>query len=213
MKKSYFLILFLDVIIILYTIFTFKNLSHHFGEHGLITYLSFYQLLFSSFLALLIFNVRKHTKNKELIWIIICLGFLFMAIDEVNEIHENIDFGLKFNLTINGSNLLIKIDDLLIGIFAITGITLFFIFSTEIKIFKEAIPYFIVIFVFTFIMILIDLPESRTNIIFFFLQDMFLARKYGYWINITEEVLKLLIEGLIIGTFLYCHNTAIKLKK
>ena len=96
--RTIFLLVFaINIFFIAIGLFIVKTPLQYFGkEASPITWLSFFQLLTIAYLSWETFKLRKKScspvwKDPALLWGIIALGFLFLSIDEVIRIHENMD--------------------------------------------------------------------------------------------------------------------------
>src|SRR3972149_1207390 len=100
-RRSFLLIIAsIDILAITAALILGEAPDQYFEEEGFITYLSFLQLLVVSAFAWNIFRLKN--KNKGLlelktwkaphfIWLIIAMGFVYLALDEALMVHENID--------------------------------------------------------------------------------------------------------------------------
>lgn len=74
-----------------------KSWMRYFDEGAFMSWFSFAQLIITSGLAWQVFQVRKQTflkfyhHQKYQLWALIAIGFLFLGIDEVIQIHEKTD--------------------------------------------------------------------------------------------------------------------------
>jgi len=95
------------------------ELSVKFEEHGFITTFSSLQLLACSVPCTLIY-----IKRKQFIWLIIAIGFVFLALDEKFLIHENLDFWIHQVLNMTETTMTDRIDDFLILLYGLVGLSL-----------------------------------------------------------------------------------------
>lgn len=74
-----------------------NRLDRHFDEEGLVTYSSALLMAATSCFAFLCFLARRDQGGKDVwpwgrwLWLLIGLGFLFFALDEIMEFHEELD--------------------------------------------------------------------------------------------------------------------------
>lgn len=215
-KNILITVLLIDTVIIFFVLSSVKPLNY-FAEEGLITNFSFYHLLFCSYLAWWIFKER--CKNHELInlttpcivWLIVSVGFVYLAVDEVKELHEIVDLNIHNVLNIKETALTDRIDDLIIGFYLFIAIWVFYFYRTETAIYKKIFPLFCVAFFLIFLMIVSDVVTNRTDILMFFINDYPVAVKCWYYFSLSEDVLKIYAEALLIGGFAYCLEIAKKI--
>lgn len=152
-------ILSIDVIAIIIASMAGKYPEQYFKEGAFITYLSFFQLLAASIFAFIIFCIRwveaglKGLKMPLLIWLVIGMAFVYMSLDEVWEIHENLDFFIHRIFNIQETGFTDRIDDVVVGCYGLFGLIILYFSREEFKKYREAFPLLKGGFVFMFIMV------------------------------------------------------------
>jgi hypothetical protein len=146
--------------------------ANHFKEGGFITILSVFQLLAISWLSYKILQARDVTRRCSLwrdssaVWGIISLGFLFLAADDLFEIHENIDRLIHYVFNLQETGLTDRIDDILIGLYGLAGIGVLIVYRDELKTYREVLPFFTCGFVLLFTTVALDVLTNRKDILF-----------------------------------------------
>lgn len=178
-----------------------------FSEDGIITKLSVIQLVVIAWLSCNIFNTRRIKgkyslwKNSAVVWLIISIGYLFLAADDLFLIHENIDILIHQLFNIQETALSDRIDDFLVCLYGMIGIGVLFSFRDELKSYKEAYPFFIFGFVIFFIMVLVDMLINRNDILPLIFHHEH-AKTLDLWMTFAEDSLKVFAEAFfIIGFF------------
>ena len=187
------------------TIYSYTGVNH-FQEDGFITILSVFQLLAISWLSYKILQTRNVTRrcvlwrDSSALWGIISLGFLFLAADEFFQIHEKIDFQIHYLFNIPETGFTDRIDDILVGIYGLAGISTLIAYRDELKTHRKALPFFICGFVLLFAMIVLDVLTNRRDILQV-LFDYNSAIVLDVWLSHAEDSLKVFAEVFFIGAF------------
>ena len=134
---------------------------------------------------------------------------MFLSIDEVARLHENMDrFIHKRIFHMKETALSDRIDDLIIGVYALFGIGTMWFFRDELKKYYKVIPYFAISFIFIFSMVIVELITNRFDVFPYFISSHSLAKSLYKLGKIVEESLKLFAEGILVGAFYYCLQLA-----
>lgn len=187
------------------TIYSYTGVNH-FKEDGFITILSVFQLLTISWLSykiLLSLNVKRKYipwRDSSALWGIISLGFLFLAADEFFQIHEKIDFQIHHFFNMRETGLTDRIDDILVGLYGLAGISALIAYRDELKTHRKAFPFFIYGFALLFTMVAIDVLTNRKDILRV-LFDYNLASILHVWLSCAEDSLKVFAEAFFLGAF------------
>lgn len=177
-----------------------------FSEGGFITKLSVSQLFLLAWLSFKIFQSRRvisrHSLSRDssTVWLIVALGFLFLAVDDLFMIHENLDGLIHEVFNMQETALTDRIDDFLVGLYGLAGIGVLIIFRDELKAYREAFPSFIFGFVLLFIMVSLDMLINRNDILpLIFDHDH--VDVLNVWITLAEDSLKVFAEAFFILAF------------
>lgn len=69
-----------------------------------------------------------------------CAGFVFLAIDELVEVHEHLDEWIHLWLGVRETALSDRLDDMIVALYAIAGMAALALARDEIRPFREALP-------------------------------------------------------------------------
>ena len=213
-KSVLFLTFGINIFFIILGLLLGNTPNQYFGkEASFITWVSFFQILTVANFAWKTFKLKREGstlsifKDPSFIWCIIALGFVFLSIDEVARIHENMDrFIHKRILHMKETALSDRIDDLIIGVYAFIGLGSMFNYRAELKKYSKSIPLFTIGFVFLFAMIIVELAENRYDFIPYMIHNEVIAKAVFEWCKVLEEVFKLFAEAMFIGAFYYCYK-------
>ena len=196
-----------------------RNPMRYFDDGGFISVLSIGQLLFIAYLCWRISILRSQQnslltgwKNPSTFWQVMTAGFIFLALDEGLQIHENIDKNLHKLLNLNPDGVTDILDDLIILMYVIIGLLFLWIFKKELRKFTSALRWFIIGFGFSFLTVALDLFTQKTYPLSLLIQnhDKLISIYTGF--QVSEEIAKILAEGAFIVGFCSCLIIAKKLK-
>ena len=202
----------IDILAIITALILGEVPKQHFEEKGFITYLSFLQLLVVAAFTWNIFRLKN--KNKGLlelktwkaphfIWLIIAMGFVYLALDEALMIHENIDWAIHSILGIQKTSITDRIDDVIVGLYGLIALIVLYFYREELNNYSEAFPLFKVGFVLLFSSAVIDIfPQEDTLALL--ISKRYRVMSVRGWLKAIEESFKLTSEGAFIGAFYYC---------
>jgi hypothetical protein len=108
-----------------------------FDEHGVVTILSFTQLLLTCFVSFDIWRQRRKAgplrlKDDSTIWLIIALGFAYLAADEEILLHEGAGHSFHKLLGLAETAWSSRLDDMLVGVYGVIGIIVLWLYRREI---------------------------------------------------------------------------------
>jgi len=217
-----FIIIFDSCIILIGLLFSIRDTDRpreSFEEWGFVTIISGFQLLFIGFISWEICWRRcvalkpGGEKLQHYIWLIIGLGFFYMAFDEVFELHEGIDYFIHDQLNMTETDVSDRLDDGIVLGYLVIGLLLLNRAKEEIGRFRESFPYFKKALILVIIMLSIDIIANKKDVIGFFISDRGL--RDGVWtsLEILEEIIKLLAGGIILGGTIFCREIAKKLQR
>ena len=183
----------------------------YFQEKGFITHLSFVQLLLGAILAGNIYATIKHSPNTKLarnalLWLIISLGLIFLALDDILSIHEQIDSLTHDLLRIEETNITDLADDLIIGLYLLIFLTYVFFQRRAIGLFKPSFIFFIIGFGLTIVMIIFDTMSNNTMFTSAFFNDGVREKIARQWLGVIEDSAKIFAEGMFIVGIYKCRE-------
>jgi len=210
-KKILLAVIALDIIVICIALIA-KNPLIHFSEAGFVTCFSFFQLLIIASLSREIFIIRKGQaktnawKMPYAIWLIMAVAFVFLSIDELGMIHEYVDIFIHKIFSIEETALTDRIDDMLVALYGLVGIMGLYYYREELKKYREATVLFITGFIFFFAMISLDLLFNTDDILRLFFSNVSTLHNLDYWLDIIEDIIKIIAEGIFIVAFYRCYE-------
>lgn len=177
-----------------------------FEEGELITWLSFYQLLIISGLSWRIFALRGGPirpgiwRSSKILWAVVALGFVFLAFDEIGEIHEQLDKLVHRLSDTVETPLTDRLDDAFVGLYGLIGISLLYYYRDEWTSERTVVPFFIGGFSLLFVMVGFD-AWSNVNYLPPKLPNGSPMETLQTWLSVLEESFKVFAEGLFIAGF------------
>ena len=144
------------------------------GEGEPITWLSFAHLLVISGIAGSIFYYRTDGRlhagmwrSPMLIWLLIALGFLFLAVDEVAKIHESLDRSFHRILQMQETGLTDRLDDAIVLAYGVMGLGVLYVYREELMPYRPALPLVVGGFALFIFMGLLDAMVNRNDVFLF----------------------------------------------
>lgn len=204
-----YLLLF-DIIAIITAIITGIHDSkplRYFGEGHFITWISALQLFAISWLAFIILNARRsraeklHWRAPFFVWALISMGFLFLALDDLFMIHESLDKKIHYFLNMKETGLSDRIDDFIVGLYGIFGISILYMYRAEIKNYRQALPFLVYGFALLFTMVALDAITNRKDVLSFLIDQRDVVKNVYISLSILEDSLKILAESCFLASF------------
>ena len=180
------------------------------GEGEPITWLSFVHLLVTSGIAGGIFycrtggSLREGWRNPAFVWLLIALGFFFLAIDEVAKIHESLDHFVHRVLQLQETGLTDRLDDAIMLGYGLIGVAVLYVYRCELGHYRAALPLVLCGFVLFVCMGLLDALVNRNDIFFFMGISQEGSDFLGKWLSGVEEGLKIFAEAALLGAAYSC---------
>lgn len=197
------------------------NPIRYFDEQGYVSWFSFFQILFASYLAWKVYKTRKSTAlnnqtnsslNSYKFWAILSLGFLFLGLDEMLQFHEQLDFLIHDIFKIEETNNTDRIDSLIVLFYALCGGGILYWAKSELKKFRLALPLFCLALSVSLLMIFLDLLTDSKDIIYSIIIDNNAAGIVHLSMSIIEETCKIIAQGIFIITLHRCLQISITQK-
>ena len=186
------------------------NPKRYFAQQGYVSWFSFLQILVVAYLAWKTFKSRKSAakannwKAGYNLWAILSLGFLFLGLDEILELHENLDHLIHHVFQIQETQITDRIDSLIVLIYALFGISILYWAKSELKKFKSAFALFGIAFTLTFMMICFDLLTDSKDFVYWLFVNHSIADIAHQSLVIVEECCKIFAGGMFIAAFHRC---------
>ncbi len=180
---------------------------------GLITWVSFLQLLIAAILSRNIFKIVKSVPQLKInksgfFWLTISIGLFFLALDDLLGIHEQMDYWIHQLFQLKQTDLSDLIDDLIVGGYLI----LFIIYVTfqwqTIKVFQRSFIFFKLGFILTAGMVVLDIVSNNQLFISMVVDDIAIASVIQQWLEVIEDSAKIFAEGMFIVGVYKCWQIA-----
>lgn len=186
--------------------------DEYFGDGGLITFLSFAQLLFLAAICWDIFRNRKGKKqfnysNPICVWLYLALGYIYLAVDEVLGIHMAI-FDFISNL-LNEAGWMLHLHNFSVIFYALIGLLILYTFRGEIVKYEDAAALMTVGFLLLIFMVIINLT-NRIAFVDSIIPDHQSAEIMLGYINVLVGALKIFTEAVFVGVLTTCNEVAAK---
>ena len=120
--------------------------------------------------------------------------------------HERFDFFVHEYFSLEETPISDRLDDIIIGVYGLIGVAVIYLFRREMALCKSSFPFVILGFSAAFVSVLLDTTANQYDIITFFIQDKFLVRIVHGLCWTSEEVFKLLAEGMITDFLPECSD-------
>lgn len=180
-------------------------------EKTFITRLSCLQLLGIAGIAGAVFwTRRRHGEQAPLwrapsvIWLIIALGFLFLAVDEVEKLHEQFDYWAHRVFRLRETAVTDRLDSVLVGAYGLLGLLLLYLFRQEIVRYGPAFPVVRLGLLLFAGMVLLDIVSDRGDVFSLFFADPRVSGRLRQWGQAIEDGMKILAEGVFLSAALAC---------
>jgi hypothetical protein len=183
------------------------NPLRYFEEGLFITWISALQLFAISWLAFTTLNTRRskagrlHWRDPLFIWALISIGFLFLALDDLFMIHESLDKKIHHFFNMKETGFSDRIDDFIIGLYGIFGISILYAYREEMKNYRQILPYLAYGFALLFTMVALDALTNRRDILSFLIEQRDLVKSVYIGLSILEDSFKLLAESCFLVGF------------
>ena len=188
-----------------------QNPTAYTGEGDPITWLSFAHLLVISGLAGGVFYCRTGGnldlavwRHPAFVWLLITLGFLFLAVDEVAKIHESLDRFAHRLLQRPETALTDRLDDAILLGYGLSGMAVLYAYRSELISYRPVLPLVICGFVLFLFMGLLDALVNRPDVFLFMGISQEGSASLGKWLGGVEEGLKILAEAAFLGAAYTC---------
>lgn len=189
----------------------YQNPTAYTGEGDPITWLSFAHLLVTGSLAGGVFYCRTGGRldpavwrHPAFVWLLIALGFLFLAVDEVAKIHESLDRFVHRLLQRPETALTDRLDDAILLGYGLIGMAVLYVYRSELISYRPILPLVICGFVLFFFMGVLDALVNRPDVFLLMGISQEGSTGLGKWIGGVEEGLKILAEAAFLGAAYTC---------
>ena len=177
------------------------------GEGESVTWLSFAHLLVTGGVADIVFRLRTHGRPPLCGWrdprwirLLLAVGFLFLAVDEVARLHESFDRSVHRIFGLPETALSDRLDDALVLGYGALGVMALYAYRVELSAYREVLPLVtcgVVLFV---LMQGLDTVGNRDDVF----RAVGVPREgiaiLQSWLGGIEEALKLCAEAALLGS-------------
>jgi hypothetical protein len=179
-----------------------------FEDSGFVSIVNVAILLGAAVLAALTYHARRLAAARppswrahEFFWLLTSAAFVFLAVDEFAQVHETVDLLVHERvLGISPNRFSARIDDLLIGLYAIMAVVVCWYYRGELFRFPAARRFLVVAIGLLFLDVLIDLV-NHADVIRHLSPHPPVRRQLAVSIGIVEESLKVIACSLFALTF------------
>ena len=189
----------------------YQNPTAYTGEGDPITWLSFAHLLVTGGLAGGVFYCRTGGgldlavwRQPAFVWLLMALGFLFLAVDEVAKVHESLDRFVHRLLQRPETALSDRLDDAILLGYGLVGVAVLYAYRSELISYRAVLPLVICGFVLFLFMGLLDALVNRPDVFLFMGISQEGSASLGKWLGGVEEGLKILAEAAFLGAAYTC---------
>jgi len=184
------------------------DLGMAFDETGFVTFFSCAQLAGIAWLCRLIARERRRVLADPAalagvrVWTLMSLGFAFLALDEIAQIHEKLDY-LAHTLFIGEETALTdRLDDLIVGLYGLVGVAVLAAYRRELVRHRAMLPYLGAGFAVLVVMVALDTLTNREDVMLALVEPAARARALLAWLSVGEDSLKIVGEGIFLAGFL-----------
>jgi hypothetical protein len=179
---------------------------------------SFFILGAIAVVAMRIYAVRRAPDASWLagtgrIWLLIALGFAFLALDEALSVHERMDLLVHRVFSLPETRITDRIDDLIILVYAIVGILLLYVHRAEFRNLTGHRRFFVAGFLLLSVMVVIDLLSNRRDFLHWIGVSGPMLGPVHHVMEVSEEVVKLLAEVAFLLGFVHIHRQVVTSRK
>jgi uncharacterized membrane protein len=180
--------------------------SLFFDEGSIITWLSFLQLLLMGFISYKIYLIKREDKKscEDFFWLLATVSFVFMAVDDLGQIHENFEGLIKLVFGLKDSFWWRRLDDLFVGMYGAIAVLVIYIFRRDMKQYREVTYLFLIGFILLGFTIFIDLINHHENDLVFLSNNLETRQIIYKYLGPIEEMFKIWAEGFFLAGIYGC---------
>lgn len=174
------------------------NPMKHYKEDVVGTHISIALLFVTGIITLRIFLNR----TNQIIWLLIGLGFIFLAFDDGFMIHERLDFRIHRYFGIQQTSLTDRLDDFLIVLYGLIGLFFLYRYREEILRYKFLPKYLVIGFAILLVTAFLDILTNDSAIFRWIGFPEAAISDTKKWLGAIEEVGKLMGGAVFLCGFL-----------
>lgn len=142
-----------------------------------------------------------HARDARVVWLFLGYSFAFLALDELLQIHENLDKFIHFITGMEETGLSDRIDDLILLIYGLVGLIVLFIYRSEILSAPRLMYFLRVAFCFAVVSLVLDVISADRSYLTWLQVPENLHDTVRGWVKLLEEGTKLLTEAALLSGF------------
>ncbi len=191
----------------------YEDPGRWFREGRLMTWISFFQIVFVGILAEKIYKLRRagekfDWKEQASVWRLASVGFYWLAFDEILRVHEAIDRYAHKILQLEITEMSDRADDLIVALYGIIGLCVFYYYRREVLHYVKSFGWFFCGFALFFIMVAMDLVFNGDTVARQYVSDPVQLKVLMDWLNVIEDIFKNFGEIFFIAAFAACLQIA-----
>lgn len=173
------------------------NIFKHYGERMAGTYISVILLLLLGVTNFRIYLLRR----SHLIWLLMAVGFVFLAYDDQFKFHEGLDRDIHRFFGMTQTPLTDRLDDFIIGAYAILGAGALYLTRAEIMRYKMLFGYLAVGFSIVAVSVVLDAVTNDKAVLEWMGLSDAMVSTLKKMLGTFEEVCKLMAEAVFLAGF------------
>jgi hypothetical protein len=188
--------------------------ARYFRESSYTTWVSGAQLLAIGLLAWKIWRRRggwlfpDGWKEPSFLWFLIAIGFFFLSVDELVQVHESVDRSIHDLLGLTETAVTDRLDDVLVAGYGLIGLAVLFVYRHEFRLLRPDFVLIIAGFILMSLMVVLDIVSSDTEIFALFVSAE-AARTLAGWAAAAEDAFKLLAEAAFLAAFYSAYRRVV----
>ena len=141
------------------------------------------------------------SSDARVIWLFLGYSFAYLALDELLQIHENIDKFIHYVSGMEETGWSDRIDDLILLIYGVVGLVVLFIYRAEILTAPHLLRFLRLAFLFAVVSLVVDAVSTNEGYLASMQIDESLHRTVKGWVKLLEESTKLLAGAALLSGF------------
>lgn len=187
------------------------QLDWQFRESGIVTYGSVLLLGLISLTSFAIGKVRRDRarpllRDPRAVWIAIGAGFAFLALDDLAQIHENLDKLIHTLAGAKSTALTDRLDDLIIALYGLVGLAVLWLCRSELRRFRELLPWLGFGFALLVLQVGLDAISNRDEWLDWLAVAEAQRPLYADVMTVFEEGAKLFAEAAFLSGFVLARR-------
>lgn len=188
-----------------------SQLDWQFRESGIVTYGSVLLLGLISWTSFAIGKLRRDRDRQLLrdpraVWIAIGVGFAFLALDDLAQIHENLDKLIHSLAGARTTALTDRLDDLIIAVYGLAGLGVLWLCRSELCRFRGLLPWLGLGFMLLVLQVGLDVISNRDEWLDWLAVTEAQRPLYADVMTVFEEGAKLFAETAFLSGFVLARR-------